>query len=86
MSAPHDAAIQAQRAVRPMAPARLAEIRRMRGGPMLRECVAEIDRLRTDGDSPTSLELQVSINRALMDRLDALEAKVKELQLCQSAR
>lgn len=30
-------------------------------------------------------DLQLSINRVLLDRLDALEKKVKELQHCQSA-
>jgi hypothetical protein len=64
----------------PMRAERLAEIRRIRGGTYLRECVAEIDRLRTSGDDRTALDLQLSINRALMDRLDALEAKVSELE------
>jgi hypothetical protein len=82
MSAAHHAAIQAQRSVAPMSPARLAEIRRMRGGPMLRECVVEIDRLllmsAPSGDR-TALDLQLSINRALMERLRKLEARVSAL-------
>jgi hypothetical protein len=79
VSAPHDAAIQAQRDVRPMSDARLRELRPYFKGPHGRELLAELDRLKR-GDDRTALNLQLSINRALMDRLDALEKRVGALE------